>query len=396
MISNFSDLIDLKKEEISKEISEKSFNYLITVDRNEFKNYLIEKYFIETIIINEEHLKYFRNERNDNIEFSLPIENADNPLIQNLIILRPTSSTTNELSLTIDNGEIRTTHDPINTTSKGIARDIERVAERLLNRIARINSSINEGNKELEHEIDHLLSLHIKYAQKKIEKGEMIAQLVKIPIKKKVDPYEPPIFKKIKRKVLSKPPLPKSNYEKKEPALTPKVRGEIFDVLLRILKWFERVPRTFGDDEKLNEEDLTNIILGTLNALFEIPSYSQAFSKNGKTDILLTFDDFNVLIFECKIWGGKKAYQDVINQLFGYLTRRESQGGLILFSRNQGFSEVLEKLKKSIVKHPTYIKDSYNILIDEHQYYSKHKHPDDDKVQIELFHFPVTLFVEEK
>ena len=74
----------------------------------------------------------------------------------------------------------------------------------------------------------------------------------------------------------------------------------------------------------------------------------EAFSKSGKTDILLRVRDGVVLVAECKFWHGAKKYGETIDQLFGYLTWRQTYGIVITFSKNKGLTGVAEAAKEAV------------------------------------------------
>ena len=44
-----------------------------------------------------------------------------------------------------------------------------------------------------------------------------------------------------------------------------------------------------------------------LNAIFSGKATGETFSNKGKTDIYLNIEKGNILVFECKIWGGKSS-----------------------------------------------------------------------------------------
>ena len=50
-----------------------------------------------------------------------------------------------------------------------------------------------------------------------------------------------------------------------------------------------------------------------------------AFNNLGHTDIIVREDNANLFIAECKIWHGQKQFTDAIDQLFGYVTWRDTE-----------------------------------------------------------------------
>ncbi len=58
------------------------------------------------------------------------------------------------------------------------------------------------------------------------------------------------------------------------------------------------------------------------------------------------------------IWNGAKYYEEAIDQLFGYLTWRESFGIVISFAKVKNFTDVLSKAKETTTKHSRYVPDT--------------------------------------
>ncbi len=56
-----------------------------------------------------------------------------------------------------------------------------------------------------------------------------------------------------------------------------------------------------------NEETIRDYILLILSLNFKVSVMAEAFNRNGKTDILLKYNNENIFIAECKIWHGKKT-----------------------------------------------------------------------------------------
>jgi hypothetical protein len=94
----------------------------------------------------------------------------------------------------------------------------------------------------------------------------------------------------------------------------------------------------------------------TARSSARITNRRSLFNKSGKTDILLRYETSNVFIAECKFWSGPKGLLKAIDQLFAYLTWRDSKAALVLFVRNQDFTSVLESIKQTIPTHAQFIR----------------------------------------
>jgi hypothetical protein len=113
----------------------------------------------------------------------------------------------------------------------------------------------------------------------------------------------------------------------------------------------ETKPATFREAK---ENVLRDWIAVCLNSRFPGGTTSETFSKRGKTDIRLHIGRVPVLVIECKLWKGAVQFREAIGQLLSYLTHRYSWGIIIVFSRNQEFTRVLQVIWDEIPKHKSY------------------------------------------
>lgn len=78
----------------------------------------------------------------------------------------------------------------------------------------------------------------------------------------------------------------------------------------------------------------------------------ETFNKEGKSDILLRAKDgTNVFVAECTVWKGEQYYSKKIDQLFRYLTWRDSKTAVILFVQNQQMEPVREQIESGAESH---------------------------------------------
>ena len=78
-------------------------------------------------------------------------------------------------------------------------------------------------------------------------------------------------------------------------------------------------------------------------------SYGYIFLLN--CDILIRHNNKNLFIAECKFWKGEKGLIETINQLFGYLTWRDTKTAILIFNKNKNFTSVLEKIRSTLPTH---------------------------------------------
>jgi hypothetical protein len=136
-----------------------------------------------------------------------------------------------------------------------------------------------------------------------------------------------------------------------EPYLDNAVYEDILKVIESMAILIERNPTTFA---RIPEEVLRDHFLLQLNGQFEGAATGETFNAGGKTDILIRENNQNIFIAECKFWNGTKSLTEAIDQLFGYLTWRDSKAALIVFSRNRNFSRVIEEAGNAFRGHPQF------------------------------------------
>jgi hypothetical protein len=167
-------------------------------------------------------------------------------------------------------------------------------------------------------------------------------------------------------------------------------RAKVLDIISVIDnqgRQFEKTPKTYKD---FDEEGLRDVILVSLNSLFEGKATGETFSNKGKTDIYLNIDKGNVLISECKIWGGQALYNKTIEQLLGYLTWRHNFGIMITFAKQKNFSKILTDAPATIQSHPSY-RSGFQKIATNH-FISHHKLDHDEDKDVEVHHLFYNLY----
>jgi len=197
-----------------------------------------------------------------------------------------------------------------------------------------------------------LVKRAVDFRREKLKKQNSITDILGIPLKPKSgSPSFDPI--KVNKKITKPlPPPPKEGY-KAEPGIT----DTDYDNILKLIRHsgisFEKTPKTFRIHD---EEELRDIILSQLNAVYEGEAKGETFNKSGKTDILISDKGRSAFIAECKIWHGQKSFSEAIDQLLSYLTWRDCKTSLIVFNKNnKNFSQILELVDSTVVAHPNFI-----------------------------------------
>ena len=141
-----------------------------------------------------------------------------------------------------------------------------------------------------------------------------------------------------------------------EPAISEQDFANIVGDIGRVLVMFERLSLTHSEAA---EERRRDQIIVTLHGIYGAGS-AESFSKRGKTDIYLPWNDNAVFLAECKWWRGQKAFTDsTLPQLLDrYIVWRDTHTAMVLFIKNKDVSSVTEKSVESVRRHPRYVSDA--------------------------------------
>lgn len=227
--------------------------------------------------------------------------------------------------------------------------------------------------------IPDLVKRAVDFRREKLKKQNSITDLLGIPLKPKSgSPSFEPI--KVNKKITKPlPPPPKEGY-KAEPGITDSDYDNILKLIRHSGNSFEKTPKTFSVHD---EEELRDIILSQLNAVYEGEAKGETFNKSGKTDILISEGDRSAFIAECKIWRGQKSFSEAIDQLLNYLTWRDCKTSLIVFNKNnKNFSQILESVDSTVLAHPNYLLKVSQL--DENEWLFKMRAKDDDTRPIKM------------
>lgn len=336
--------------------------------------------------------EFYRNEGDLNYEYesiavTLPIIPNEN--VREILEMRAsTYSLSGEPQVSISHGAL---HFSIDIKGYGFKYDDDKVAAEVNREVSSVeqwltwkNNDINKENTALK---EHIKNFITQRKAKLGEDGQRIASLIQkinIPLKQKesgaitrikLDPK--PLVKKVK----PNPKLPEEYVLDRSRVL------DIISVIDNQGRQFEKTPKTYKD---FDEEGLRDVILVSLNSLFEGKATGETFSHKGKTDIYLNIDKGNVLICECKVWGGQALHNKTIDQLLGYLTWRHNFGIVITFVRQKNFSKVLAEAPSIIQQHQSYRSGFQQTAIN--HFLSHHKLDHDEDKEVEVHHLFYNLY----
>ena len=161
-----------------------------------------------------------------------------------------------------------------------------------------------------------------------------------------------------------------------EPAITYEDFGDIINDISNTARSFERLAVTFAD---MHEERLRDQILAALQSIYGSAT-AETFSKRGKTDIYLPWNDGGpVFIAECKWWTGPKAFaaHDLPQLVDRYVVWRDTHAAMVLFIRNKDVTAVIASAENAIRGHPRYLREVGRIH--GHSVFVLHKDGDRDR-----------------
>ena len=216
----------------------------------------------------------------------------------------------------------------------------EKIDNELCNDLKTINKQISNIKRDVDRfnsELPEYVTVLISKKKNKIEQFFDIAKKFEISISKNTfAEAHIPMERKIQ-------PI-KQHYDKSDYfSISDSSYNDIISVIKHTGSTFERTPVSYAN---MNEEDLRNVLLASLNATYKGRATGEAFRNKGKTDICIEEENRAAFIAECKIWRGKKRIIDALKQLDSYLTWRDCKTALIVFSRQRNYFDILEKIKE--------------------------------------------------
>lgn len=410
--------LNQKHNELTVDIQNIPDKDILSFDMEEFKNYYYDKYYIVPIYI-------LNNQITNNIEktkiekynffygaFSYGLEqktflvdgykiNYNIPFEGNshLFYLQPTmrimttfdvDGVINEnskeylpsiqFSINIDAKDLESKDNPQECIDKKF--DDEFKDYRTM--IEYVNNGINGYNSGLKERITKLL-------EDKYNKSSNFSNLLNklnIPLKKNPNmPSSTPIALKVQSKVSKYPQ--KRNIANTDYCISNEDYENIKKIINSASISFEKAPKTINVH---NEEEIRDFILAFLNTNYDSLATGETFSKMGKTDIRIQFENKAAFIAECKIWHGISEFNKAIEQLFSYTTWRDVKTSLIIFNKEvKDFKSILAKIKEDLSNHELCIACN-EINLNNWQCTFRKCSNSDEKIEINIIVCDITTF----
>lgn len=241
--------------------------------------------------------------------------------------------------------EIHFTFSGPNLNGNAIRNEFQNELAQIQQNLTTLRRALEQHNSELPANVRR----EVQQRKAKLLADAQMAAAIGLPIKKREGTpttYSVPVQKR--KPKIEMPPASSAAFQP-EPALAMAEYEEILKIVRNMVTVMEQSPKAF---EKMGEEDLRTHFLVQLNGQYEGRASGETFNYQGKTDILIRENSKNVFIAECKFWDGEKQFLETIDQILSYLSWRDTKAALLIFNRNQNFTEVLRKIEESAQKHP--------------------------------------------
>ena len=265
---------------------------------------------------------------------------------------------------------------------------IERARDIIHKTIRDYNDNITKENQQFPAEVARVVTAKRERVSAKNKGLDELSVKLGIPLVKKAD-IATVVSTTVKVRAKIAPVMPATRKAQKVPVLDAKSFRAIIELLESQCQQFERTPQVFSE---FQEEGLRDTILGSLNAVFEGAAGGETFRGNGKVDIHLQIAQGEVFICEIKFWRGPGSLDEVVAQLRGRLTWRDSYGVGIVFSLNTGFTEVLAAVQQKLPGLPGCVPESLHQM-DEHHFVERFAIPSDEARAAEIHILVYNLYL---
>ena len=345
---------------VRNEVHDRPKEYILGVDENEYKSYLVQQYTLQPleIVANSEHIATPRTEKEqfrdaldricyrDVYVFRVRHNFTGSP---GLFEVQPNPAMSTTYPINVESGTVSLEVSVPNKDAAEFKRRKEQAFQNSFVNVGSINNNVSEWNKALPNWVNQVFDARKKHFA---DENNFFAAVNVAP-----DPGTSAIFTAptIKRRVIPQPKISEKTQFSRVPTMSDEMYEDVLTVLSQAGHGMERKPSLYRDKE---EEDLRDQFLLFLETRYTATTGTgETFNKAGKTDILLKYQDgSNLFVTECKWWSGEADFHAAIEQLFArYLTWRDSKAALLLFVNNKNFSAVLEKVRNEAAKNAYFV-----------------------------------------
>jgi hypothetical protein len=353
------------EQKIKVEIEGRSKEYILGVDENEFKEYLISKYTLEPLIISPENEplsspiatkewiedRFWGRREVELYVFTVKYKFSGSA---ELFSIKPSrwQMTTNKITVNEEQGTVSYNFKISDTNVVEFNRRNEESKRSAFANLENVNDFAKNWNNGLSEKVNSFFqSQKLKYQKE----NDFFAA---INVKVNQDTASVFTAPTVKKKIIPQPTVSPTKEFASEPTMSREMYDDVLKVIYDSGKNMEKKPVLY---QGRDEEGLRDQLLFVLETRYEgTTATGETFNRSGKTDILLKYanDGSNLFVAECKFWHGAAEFSKAISQLFDrYLTWRDSKVAVIMFVTNKDFSNVIEAIKSEAVKHPYFVKE---------------------------------------
>ena len=391
-----------KLHNIEAEIKKLDYEYIVNVNQEEYINMLVVKNTVSFEIYYDTERRIFdgKQEKQEEIEeypgyyghrimhryteykFRLRYKYTGDI---DVLRIRPNcftfSTSYNPMTIDVFGDELSISFSSRDNDSQIIEKQISEIKKNAFRNLDKPDGAkwhINLFNEQLPQEIKKI------FERVKAEKAKEHRMLVELGIDNlDSTTIEVPILKRIT-------PIPRLLENKK---VSYQIKDDVYKDILKhiyiLCKGYEQHESIYKGK---HEESLRDLIVPSLNSAFiGANSSAETFNRKGKTDIITKApDNSSIFIAECKVWRGEKVFMEAIDQLLGYVTWRDTRTAIILFVKKGEISDVIEKARSAMTKHPCYVidKGQTNESSFSYTYHINGDNQSHIALELMIFHYP--------
>lgn len=376
-----SNFIKEQENDIINTIKDLSDDEIMTRDLNELKNYFYDKFYIEPITVFKDNItsqiaKSQKEEHNPLYSMNISIYEEESYYFVDsykitysipfsgriaLLYLKPSMSILSRFeidriensnpdcypciicSININQKKLESKDDP----NAFLDAEFKREYNKHFDMIGNVNNDISKYNNRLE-------SFILKQLEERKSKADNLSVLLKklnIPLKENPNAPQLQVLPLTLKKISKS--FPKEKITEKNWEISDEDYLHIKIIISNASSSFERAPSAY---QKLSEEELRDILLANLNTHYNSLATGETFSKKGKTDIRIQFENKAAFIGECKLWHGISEFEKAIKQLISYTTWRDVKTSLIVFNKNnKDFNSIIRKVEEFIKDNSLFV-----------------------------------------
>lgn len=352
-------------QKLRQEVEAFDANRLLNTAPEDLKQYLVEKYHVEPLILRRDDwyadtaevqvdVRYDRRRLisdtgrpvyvpGERVDIHVPFEGDSE-----LFYAHANQFSTNPPRAVVNKTDLLFRYDsPSDTPNVDVRSSVEHV-------LSEIEQYLEVQRAMIQTHNQGLANLSAQYVEQRrarlLAQSDRVAGLG-IPVKRREDAPKTYAVPTVQKKAAPKLPPASTAPFKPEPTWAMDQYEQALRIMQDMAVVMERSPGAF---KSMNEEALRQHFLVQLNGQFEGKATGETFNMSGKTDILLREADRNVFIAECKFWKGPKAFNEAIDQLLSYATWRDGKTAILVFNRGTDTTTVMNGIDVQVKAHPNF------------------------------------------